>query len=55
MEYMEKKMNTLEKIIYKLMRRFKVPGLAISILQDGKIIYEKGFGARNLEENLPMT
>ncbi len=37
------------------MRRFKVPGLAISILQDGQVIYEKGFGARNLEENLPMT
>jgi len=48
-------MNALENIIYNLMRRFKVPGLAISILQDGQIIYEKGFGARNLEENLPMT
>ena len=37
------------------MRKFKVPGLAISILHNGKSIFEKGFGARNLEDNLPMT
>ncbi|TFF85189.1 MAG: class C beta-lactamase-related serine hydrolase [Promethearchaeota archaeon] len=52
---MKPKIDSLEQIIYNLMRRFKVPGVAISILQDGQIIYEKGFGARNLEENLPMT
>ena len=37
------------------MRRFKVPGLAIGIWHNDKIIYEKGFGARNLEKNLQMT
>jgi CubicO group peptidase (beta-lactamase class C family) len=39
----------------ELMRRFKVPGLAINIFHKGNIVYERGFGARNLEENLPMT
>ena len=52
---MKNKFDQLQKIIVKLMRKFKVPGLAISILQNDKSIYEKGFGARNLEENLPMT
>ena len=45
----------LHKIIVKLMQKFKVPGLAISISKNGKIVYEKGFGARDLEKNLPMT
>ncbi len=52
---MNDQFNQLHKIIVKLMRKFKVPGLAISILHNGKPVYEKGFGARNLEQNLPMT
>ncbi|MFW9998665.1 MAG: serine hydrolase domain-containing protein [Candidatus Hodarchaeota archaeon] len=52
---MNAKFNQLQKIIVKLMRKFKVPGLAINIFHNDKNIYEKGFGARNLEENLPMT
>ena len=53
--FLKIKFDQLHKIIVKLMRKFKVPGLAISILENYKIIYEKGFGARNLEENKPMT
>ena len=49
------KFEQLHKIIVKLMRRFKVPGLAICISKEGKILYDKGFGARDLEKNLPMT
>jgi len=52
---MKDKFDQLQKIIVKLMRKFKVPGLAISILDNDKSVFEKGFGARNLEENLPMT
>ncbi|MFX1419019.1 MAG: serine hydrolase domain-containing protein [Promethearchaeota archaeon] len=52
---MNDKFKQLHKIIVKLMRKFKVPGLAISILYNDNIIYGKGFGARNLEENHPMT
>jgi len=52
---MNNKFEQLHKIIVKLMRKFKVPGLAISILYNDNIVYMKGFGARNLEENNPMT
>ncbi|HLP17640.1 MAG TPA: serine hydrolase [Bacteroidota bacterium] len=31
------------------------PGCAIGIMQDGKIIYEKGYGLANLEYNVPIT
>ena len=45
----------LHEVIVKLMQKFKVPGLAISISKNGSTVYEKGFGARDLEKNLPMT
>lgn len=49
------KIEILKSIIRKLMRQFNVPGLSIGIMIEGNIIFEKGFGARNLEKNLPMT
>lgn len=45
----------LDKYIRKYMRSGKIPGLAISIINNGQIIYSKGFGARDLEKGLPMT
>jgi CubicO group peptidase (beta-lactamase class C family) len=50
-----KNKRKLENLIIDLMQESKTPGLAIGIFQDGKEIYSEGFGARNLEENLPMT
>ncbi|MHA1104162.1 MAG: serine hydrolase domain-containing protein [Promethearchaeota archaeon] len=49
------KFEPLEKIIRKYMRKCKIPGLAISMFQGDRIIYSKGFGARDLEKFLPMT
>ncbi len=31
------------------------PGCAIALVKDGKIIYEKGYGASNLEYGIPIT
>jgi CubicO group peptidase (beta-lactamase class C family) len=31
------------------------PGCAVAIIQDGKIIYKKGYGAANLDYNIPIT
>ena len=52
---MEKKFIKLERIIREYMRKYRIPGLAISIYQKNEIAFSKGFGARNLEEFLPMT
>ncbi|MEM3700670.1 MAG: serine hydrolase domain-containing protein [Candidatus Bathyarchaeia archaeon] len=51
----EAQFEKLESIVVDLMRQAKVPGLSISVVIDGKPAYAKGFGARNLEKNLPMT
>lgn len=31
------------------------PGVALAIIQDGRILYERGYGMANLEYNIPIT
>src|SRR6185436_7976557 len=38
--------DSLDKYMDREMRRWNIPGVAISIIKDGKIIYMKGFGVR---------
>lgn len=45
----------LETQIASLMIQSKVPGMSIAVVVGDDIIYAKGFGARNLEKNLPAT
>ena len=45
----------LDKIIRRLMRKNNTPGVAISVIQNNKTVYSKGFGCRNLKQQLPMT
>jgi CubicO group peptidase (beta-lactamase class C family) len=37
------------------MREFKVPGAAVAVVKDGKIILAKGYGYRDVARQLPMT
>ncbi len=34
---------------------WKVPGLALSIVKDGEVLFSQGFGKRNVAENLEVT
>ncbi len=45
----------LDKFITERMEEWKVPGLAISVIQDDRLVYSKGFGFRDVEQNLPVT
>ncbi len=45
----------LESIISSLMADSQVPGLSIAIAKGDELIYAKGFGARDLEHNIPAT
>ncbi len=44
----------IEPLIVNLMQQSKIPGLALSVIKDGKPFYAKGFGARNLKKNIPF-
>ena len=45
----------LEEFILERMREFKVPGISIGIVKDGRLVYARGFGFRDMEAGLPTT
>lgn len=46
---------SFEESVEQFMAREHVPGLAIAISRDGEVLYEKGFGVRDLGTNEPIT
>ncbi len=53
----EKKVNLkgFDEYVTKLVAEWKVPGMAVSIVKDGKVIYAQGFGFRNVKQGLKVT
>ncbi|MCE7733970.1 MAG: serine hydrolase [Candidatus Heimdallarchaeota archaeon] len=47
--------DKLEPRITKKMTQNSLPGMAITLSQDGETVYSQGFGSRNLEKYLPYT
>jgi CubicO group peptidase (beta-lactamase class C family) len=48
-------MQGLSEFINKTMQEWKIPGLAIAIVEDSQIIFCEGFGKRDVEQNLIVT
>jgi len=44
-----------EKELKKRMEKEHIPGVAIAVSKDNEIIYQKGFGFRDMEAELPVT
>ena len=49
------KLEGLDDLAGQAMKEWKVPGVALAVVQDGKVIYAKGYGYRDLENKLPVT
>lgn len=47
--------STLHNTVEKMMKDLHVPGAAIAIIKDGKVIVSEGFGYRNLEKKELVT
>lgn len=47
--------DDLDQFIPAQMQKWKVPGLAIAVVQNGQVIYSHGFGLRDVKSNLPVT
>lgn len=45
----------MDKFILKSMKELSLPGAAIGIIQDGKLVYRKGFGVKSLGKNEKVT
>lgn len=44
-----------EKKIHTLQKELQIPGISVAIVKNQEIIYSRGFGHANLEENIPAT
>jgi CubicO group peptidase (beta-lactamase class C family) len=49
------KLAKIEKEIEEKRKELGVPGAAVAIVKDDKVVFQKGFGLRDLERNLPVT
>jgi CubicO group peptidase (beta-lactamase class C family) len=49
------KLEGLDALADQAMKEWKVPGMAIAVVQDGKVIYAKGYGYRDVENKLPVS
>ena len=50
----DKKLKSFEKYIEQARQDWNVPGVAVAIVKDGEIIYEKGFGVKSVDTNEPV-
>ncbi|MFA5403881.1 MAG: serine hydrolase [Ignavibacteria bacterium] len=48
-------LNGYEQYVENAMKDWKVKGCAVAIVKNGKIVYTKGFGLRDVKNNLPVT
>jgi N-acyl-D-amino-acid deacylase len=47
-------MGSYDQIIPDLMRKYAIPGGAVAVLRDGKLIYARGFGYADVEHQTPV-
>ncbi|HEU4558022.1 MAG TPA: serine hydrolase domain-containing protein [Longimicrobium sp.] len=47
-------MESFDQIIPDLMRKYAIPGGAVAVVRDGKLIYARGFGYADVENKTPV-
>jgi len=48
-------LNGLDGFVEQVMKDWHVPGLAVAIVKDGRVVYAKGFGFRDVKKGLKVT
>lgn len=48
-------LKDLDTFVEQMRLEWNIPGCAIGIVQDGKIIHTKGYGMRDLDKKIPVT
>jgi hypothetical protein len=46
-------LDGFDAFMAKAMEDFKVPGAAVAVVKDGKVLFEKGYGYRDTARKLP--
>ncbi len=47
--------TTIDSLVNATLKTFDVPGIAVAVVKDGKVIHAKGYGVRSLQNNLPVN
>jgi CubicO group peptidase (beta-lactamase class C family) len=47
--------DSLDAFVAKQLKDYKVPGLAIGIIKENKVIFKKGYGVTSTVDNFPVT
>jgi len=47
-------MESYDQVIPALMRQYAIPGAAVAVMRDGKLIYARGFGYADVESGVPV-
>ena len=45
----------VDQVVERARKEFDVPGIAVAIVKDGKVVLAKGYGVRKLGETAPVT
>lgn len=48
-------LDGIDAFVEEQMKQWKVPGLGLAVVQDGKVILSKGYGFRDVEKKLAVT
>ena len=48
-------LKAIDQVVSSIMKEWQVPGLALGIVKDGKVLYLKGYGYRDVEKQVPVT
>jgi CubicO group peptidase (beta-lactamase class C family) len=48
-------LNGFDGFVEQVMKDWHVPGLAVAIVKDGKVVYAKGYGYRDIKKGLKVT
>jgi CubicO group peptidase (beta-lactamase class C family) len=50
-----KRYAQLDTVFKDIMACWEIPGLGVGIVEDGEIVYARGFGVQSLDTNVPVT
>ena len=55
LSYSQSSVDSFDKYVESARQQWQVPGLSIVVVKDGKVVFEKGYGVRELGKSDPVT
>jgi CubicO group peptidase (beta-lactamase class C family) len=49
------KLEGIDTVISRIMKDWRVPGVSVGVVYKGTVVYARGFGYRDLQQQLPVT